>query len=168
MLERLNALRDAALRLGAKAVAVVRNSAARERFWAAGTFALIFGFFVAGVDYVISGGPDWNPEAPVTEAHAAQVHRVAALAPSAPPALSAALQQKAEALEAEGGAVVEEIDYSFTTEVLLGGPDTVLASAEYDVDILMSPIEISFSPELDALRASSKPPLSVSLDASLW
>ena len=95
------------------------DAAARDRAAAVSTFAFIFAFAVLSVDYVVTGGPDWNPDAEAAELPAAYTR--AAVSP--PPRLSDAAQR-------EQPAVVEpaEIDYSFTTEDLLGGPGTDLAS----------------------------------------
>lgn len=162
MFERLNAYREIALRWGANAVALSRDADVRERFWAAGAFALIFFAFAASVDYLISGGPDWNPTP--SEAYAAALPHAAPAASPVVVVTTAALEAKAAAEEALEEPLVEEIDYSVTTETLLGGPDTILPNA-YDVDVLARPIEINFSSDLDAVLQT---PISASLSASPW
>jgi len=112
-----------ALRRGRRAVAAVaRDAALRERIVAAGAFAFIFAFLIGSVDYLITGGPDWNPGA----AEAAQIAHVrfVTLAPHAP-ATMGALQAEATALP------LERPDYSVAAEPLLGGPDYLTA---YEAD----------------------------------
>lgn len=95
------------------------DPAARDRAAAVSTFAFIFAFAVLSVDYVVTGGPDWNPDAEAAELPAAYTR----VAVPPPPRLP-------HAAPPERPAVVEpaEVDYSLTTEDLLGGPGTDLAS----------------------------------------
>ncbi len=49
--------------LAATVQAIRSDPNARERASAAAAFALIFSFGLASLDYLITGGPDWNPGA---------------------------------------------------------------------------------------------------------
>ena len=129
MIERLDLIgRAAALevqsgfkRASKRARRIWRDPAKRDRVKAHLAFVLIFGFVVSSVDYLITGGPDWNPAG---EAYAMEMRgprSYAAPVRAEPTALTATAEQEAAAVEA--------IDYSFTTETLLGGPDTVLANS---------------------------------------
>lgn len=87
-------------------------------------FALVLALLVTGTDYVITGGVEWNPggeayamEMPQSQTRGELVVRAGPL----PPTTDA---KDAEWIE------IAPIDYSFTTETLLGGPDTVLAAYE--------------------------------------
>ena len=90
------------------------NAALRERALASAAFAGIFAFGVLGIDYLITGGPDWNPGG--AQAYAMEIsHPIFVARPQtrveaevAPPALHMAFA---------------EVDYSVATEDLLGGPD---------------------------------------------
>jgi hypothetical protein len=90
------------------------NPAARERTSALAAFGFIFSFGLFSFDYVITGGPDWNPGASAAPLEHARLHaQPLAEAPyEAPPTLPE-LDLTAYAPE---GAVGE----------LLGGPDTPL------------------------------------------
>jgi hypothetical protein len=100
--------------------ALREDPAARDRAAAASVFAFIFAFAVVSVDYVITGGPDWNPGAEAAELPAALTAPVALAPPprfpdaGPPPPLEAP-----EPVEA---------DYWRTTDDLLGGPETILAA----------------------------------------
>ncbi len=93
-----------------------RRPALREGAWAAATFAAIFGLTAAGVDYVITGGPTWNPGG-VAYAHEVDLDR----APPTPASTAIAYEPPPPApLYAEDYAILE---YAATTpEALLGGP----------------------------------------------
>ena len=84
------------------------------------TFALIAAFTLGSLDYLIArGGPDWNPGGVAYAMEPPRTYLAATPAPDivaeAPPALDAA---------------PETVDYSVTSEVLLGGPETTLASVD--------------------------------------
>lgn len=112
------------LRLAQQASALIRRSWRRavhqERILATAIFALIASTAMTGLDYVVTGGaPDWNP---VGEAYAQELHvtvrptEIITVAkvdfPDSTPALA------------------RQPNYSFTTEVLLGGPDEVFAQEQ--------------------------------------
>jgi len=108
-----------ARRKGGQVYRAVRTDAAvRERIACVGAFAFIFTFFVGSVDAIVTGAADWNPGAEAAEMPAAYTQ----LVDYTPPQFT-----DAEA-PPEAGEASELVDYSFTTEVLLGGPETVLAS----------------------------------------
>ncbi|UPT64367.1 MAG: hypothetical protein M0D54_07495 [Hyphomonadaceae bacterium JAD_PAG50586_4] len=116
--------RAVARRLGRHARAFWAVPANRERSKASAVFAAIFAFTAVGVDYVVTGGPDWNPggvayamEISQTQTRGDLVVRAGPLAPT-------------QTTEEDAWIEIGLIDYSFTTETLLGGPDTVLASYE--------------------------------------
>lgn len=101
-----------------------RDPVRRDRMKARAAFAFIALFTVASIDYLITGGPEWNPGA--GEAHAMALphsQRVSAPAPApviiveAPPTLTVAHV---------------EPDYSFTDEILLGGPEPASETAPAD------------------------------------
>jgi hypothetical protein len=131
MFERINLPRKPLVRARAAARQLSRRARAfwalpanRERSKASAVFAAIFAFTAVGVDYVVTGGPDWNPggvayamEVSQTQTHGELVVRAGPLAPT-------------QNTEDEAWIEIAPIDYSFTTETLLGGPDTILASYE--------------------------------------
>lgn len=98
-----------------------RNPAQRDRAAMYATFAFIGFFAVGSVDAIITGRADFAPHA----AYAAE-YRPTSFAAPAPVVTTAAVEEPAtvEALK------VTEVDYSFTTETLLGGPVMELASLE--------------------------------------
>lgn len=96
------------------------NVAVRERALASAVFAGIFAFGALGIDYLITGGPDWNPGG--AEAYAMEIPQSAAVAPRQ----SQITQETAPPVHRSA---FSEIDYSVAGEELLGGPD---AYALYD------------------------------------
>lgn len=119
--------------IGRAARKVIESAGKRaQRIWASAekrdrmkmhlAFVLVFALLVTGTDYVITGGVEWNPGG---EAYAMELPQSPQLAEATvragplPPA-----EVKEEFVE------LAPIDYSFTTETLLGGPDTVLAAYE--------------------------------------
>jgi hypothetical protein len=163
---RLYSILDRALRLAARrATAFVGrlrgDAAARERLAAAATFAFIFVFAAASVDYVITGGPDWNPGA---EAQAAELPAAyAQVVPAPPPRLPDAAPSPPLAPPADA-----YFDPMATADDLLGGPDAVLP-ARYDPldqDALLREIELLYeAPEragAPTTRAKAKPATSAS------
>lgn len=105
---------------------------ARERASAMAAFACILAFGAASLDYLITGGPDWNPGA--AAAPLAQpvltLSRPEAAAYEAPPTLQATL--------------LEEAAFDGPIPDLLGGPETL-------------PALLSLDAEIDALYAEGKP-----------
>lgn len=97
-----------------------RDEALRERAAASGAFALIAMFALGSVDYLVTGGPDWNPGG---EAQAAELPRAAPIlaverAPEPVVAPPPSLILVAAALP----------DWSVAAEDLLGGPEPAFAS----------------------------------------
>ncbi len=93
----------------------VRASAPlRERLTATLVFTAIFAFAVASMDYLITGGPDWNPGG---QAYAMEVPSMQRAALRPPPQHDLTLHDLTPA-----PLLVAAVDYSVATEVLLGGP----------------------------------------------
>lgn len=80
------------------------------------TFAFIGLFAVGSVDAIITGGADFAPGS----AYAAE-YQAAHVTSPAPQTLAAIEEAKPE--DAMKTAAAAQLDYSFTTEVLLGGPE---------------------------------------------
>lgn len=95
------------------------------------TFAFIGLFAIGSVDAIITGGVDFAPGS----AYAAEYQPARAMPAPAPAAVAAVEAAEAEdvATKSADGA---DIDYSFTTEVLLGGPELELASTPLFDDAL--------------------------------
>lgn len=118
MIERLNSVLHQT-HAGARRIAGVvtrswRRAVREERILATATFALIFATTVSCLDALVTGaGPDWNPGG---EAYAMEVEsRTVEPVRAAPLSLAPIVLETASV----------QADYSFTTEVLLGGPDAV-------------------------------------------
>jgi hypothetical protein len=103
------------------ALRVWRDEPARERAQAIAAFACIFAFTFASIDYLITGGPDWNPGG---EAYAMEA--APSRAPAPPPSIASEPPPTLATL------TVAEPDYRFTSEELLGGPRSEFAFAEFD------------------------------------
>ena len=88
------------------------DAAARERVAAAAVFAGIFVFAIGSVDYLITGGPDWNPGAPQIVA-SQTVERAAATS----------LRVDAVELPPPQLAPIELAEASGPVGELLGGPE---------------------------------------------
>ncbi|MGE0292688.1 MAG: hypothetical protein AB7P97_10050 [Hyphomonadaceae bacterium] len=90
------------------------------------SFALIAAFAVSSVDAIVTGGADFGPSAAYAEEY--QAASVAAAPNPAPPA------------EPSGNADIpktvapQRVDYSFTTEVLLGGPEVIIGEESFVID----------------------------------
>lgn len=135
------------------------DPAAQDRALARTVFAAIFGFFVVSVDYLVTGGPDWNPgAAPAPRAFAQDRVEVSVFTPAyaTTPVLDVAS--------------VEPADYSFTNETLLGGPDVILASADGPDEARV--LEVGFTQiapdEAGAKIKGVAAAISVSAAAALW
>jgi hypothetical protein len=101
-----------------------RNPVARERTLAAAVFALIFVGFVGGVDFVVTGGPSWNPGG---EAEAAEWTPQAHVRTPAPTLVNYAPPPAPLFAPA-----IDLRDYEIATEDLLGGPGANFRSASLD------------------------------------
>ena len=97
------------------------NPAVRERTSALAAFGFIFAFGLFSFDYVITGGPDWNPGASAAPLEHARLRSqpLAAAPYEAPPPLP----EFDLAAHAPEGPVGE----------LLGGPDTLLPNAQLEL-----------------------------------
>lgn len=98
-----------------------RNPVQRDRAAMYATFAFIGLFAVGSVDSIVMGRADFTPQS----AYAAE-YRPGSIT-SAVPTVSVAA---AEEVAPEEVVKAVEIDYSFTTETLLGGPMVELVSLE--------------------------------------
>lgn len=136
MSERLIALLKGAARLTASAVSAARaflsrwrdDGAYRASAYGVAAFACIFAFTVASLDYLITGGPDWNPGAPaiMQEAHAATIERVTQLNPPRIEALEVMATMTPAPLE-------EEVSFALlSADDLLGGPDDLFMASGMD------------------------------------
>lgn len=93
-----------------------RSPERRDRAAAFATFAFIGVFTLGSIDAVITGGADFDSGDAYAMDYSSE--RVAAPTLAAAPVVEP--QASAETVKA---VAVEEIDYSFTTEELLGGPE---------------------------------------------
>lgn len=121
-----------------------RSPEQQDRAAMYGTFAFIALFAIGSVDAIITGGADF---APGSAAYAAE-YTPARVTPAAQPAAPVAVEEAAvstTALKSAG-----EVDYSFTTEELLGGPEAELAVAE-------EPAVAEFS--FESLKSGSAEPI---------
>lgn len=92
-----------------------RSPELRDRAAAFASFAFIGLFAIASVDAVVTGGADFDPGT----AYAMDYPAAHVITPAPAPAVTAEPETPAETAKT----VAEEIDYSFTTEDLLGGPE---------------------------------------------
>lgn len=122
-----------------------RNPAQQDRAAKYATFAFIGLFAIGSVDAVVTGGADFAPHS----AYAAEYRPTLAALPAPLPSQPVA----AEAAAPEAALKAAEVDYSFTTEVLLGGPEAQLVVAEdpapADVTVEGDKFEVS-KPNADA------------------
>jgi hypothetical protein len=128
-----------------------RNPKQREHAAVAATYVMLAAFAVVSIDSMVTGSaPQWQP----SEAYAMEVAPAAREAVSAP--VIAAPLNLAPALPQ---AVTEQIDYSVATEELLGGPDTILASLEFDTSLVPAwfqgdlPVEFAYADKPEVLAA---------------
>lgn len=122
-----------------------RSPDQQDRAAMVATFAFIGLFAIGSVDAIITGGADFAPGS----AYASE-YRPVRVAPVAQPAAESVTVEEdvasAETLKSAG-----EIDYSFTTEELLGGPEpAALAAVEEPAAVA----EFSF----ESLKASHSEP----------
>jgi len=104
-----------------------RSPAQQDRAAMVATFAFIGLFAVGSVDAIITGGADFAPGS----AYAAEYHPQRVVQPEAAPAPVVEVASTEAASKA-----VAELDYSFTTETLLGGPELELGVTPLFEDIL--------------------------------
>lgn len=128
-------LRRAAAATWAAFTALRTDPAQRERAFAGAVFAGIFAFGAMSVDYLITGGPDWNPggvayamEAPGAPFAQPHMHtRAVADNAEPPPILLTSISE-------------DVVDYSYTSEELLGGFDWRDMQAEYAIEQTAEPL----------------------------
>ncbi len=117
-----------------------RSPEQQDRAAMVATFAFISLFAIGSVDAIVTGGADFAPGS----AYASE-YRPARIAPVTPTVEAAVLEETASTDEMKSAG---EIDYSFTTEELLGGPEPVFAVVE-------EPAVEGFS--FEGLKASAEP-----------
>jgi hypothetical protein len=100
-----------------------RSPEQRDRAAAMATFAFIGLFTLGSVDAIVTGGADFGPSSAYAGEYSSP--RVIAPAPVSAPAVEIAAET-----EAQKTVAAEHIDYSFTTEELLGGPEPLLAISD--------------------------------------
>lgn len=126
MIERMFALMRQAWSAGACLAARWRNDAGfRERQFGKVVFSGILALTIVSFDYLITGGPDWNPGAPtfMQEAHAASVER----------RMPIAVARFEEIAVAPAPIEVVEEDLAaalLSADDLLGGPDAIVFAAD--------------------------------------
>ena len=144
--------------LARRLAGLLATPAASERAFASAVFAGIFAFGALSVDYLITGGPDWNPggaefqSVQIVERVAATSLRVAIVEP--PPTLPDLL-------------AIETPEFDGPIADLLGGPDEWLStdyedenapSAEfYELQSAGKQIEIAFPAEPSLTAGKNKP-----------
>lgn len=100
-----------------------RSPVQQDRAAKYAVFAFIAMFAVGSVDAIITGGADFTPvSAYAAEYSPAQITRTVAPAPAA---------VVVEPEEAKAVVKMAAVDYSFTTEVLLGGPEVTVSDEEF-------------------------------------
>lgn len=104
------------------------------------TFTCIGLFTAWSIDAIVTGGADFGPSPAYAVEYREPVHAPTALAAPAVPE---------EAPPVLKTAMAEDVDYSFTTEVLLGGPDELLAIE--DTALLDLEETLALEPEKTAL-----------------
>ena len=97
-----------------------RSPEQRDRAAAMATFAFIGLFAFGSVDAIITGGADFGPSSAYAGEYSGP--RVVAAAPATVPVIEPVADT-----ETKKTVVAELVDYSFTAEELLGGPEPVLA-----------------------------------------
>lgn len=102
-----------------RAVAAVRSEKPRERLMAAGAFAGLALMMAASFDFLLGGGPNWNPGAEAAPYRADSYLKLSALPeiPYTPP-----VEINAAPEEPLGQAKVTPVRYTAPAGVLLGGP----------------------------------------------
>jgi hypothetical protein len=150
----------AAVRVGSFVRSLPRERSARERVWASATFALIFALLVGGVDYVLTGGPEWTPGA----APAPSIEPVQRVEATTLPMRAFPLPPPVEADDETDKFALA--DFSTTNEELLGGPELMAVSDE-QLELTPEMIDVSYTPDAP-VRIKTKAALSASLDESLW
>jgi hypothetical protein len=100
-----------------------RSPEQQDRAAMVATFAFIGVFAIGSVDAIVTGGADFAPGS----AYAAEFTPTRII-PAATPAIEPVAVEEAALTETAKGA--GEMDYRFTLEILLGGPEEELAAAE--------------------------------------
>ncbi|MBL8545723.1 MAG: hypothetical protein JNL81_04625 [Hyphomonadaceae bacterium] len=103
-----------------------RSPEQRDRAAKYATFAFIGLFAIGSVDAIVTGGADFGPHS----AYAAE-YRPVRVVPAAPVTAPADVELPAVA---DAALKATEVDYSFTTETLLGEPEAELAAVEDAVE----------------------------------
>lgn len=153
MTERFSTLRFATAALaGARGGAGViarawRKVARHEGVVATATFAVIFASAISGLDAVFTGNaPDWN-DGGVAYAIEAPLH---------PGASEPVVRAQPLSLAPLAPSAAAPIDYSFTTEELLGGPDDAFAPAQVAAKPAPEDFAASVSATIGKAQASGR------------
>jgi hypothetical protein len=125
-----------------------RSPVQQDRAAMVATFAFIGLFAVGSVDAIITGGADFAPGS----AYAAEYTpaRVAELAP-----VTVAGTEEPKEDDTSKTAVTANIDYSFTTETLLGGPELQLGATPLFEDVLAEGEKVEQPGPLAAIDAEN-------------
>jgi len=114
------------------------------------TFAFIAAFGLGSVDAIITGGADFAPGS----AYAAE-YRPAQITHTFAPAPAVAVVEEPST---EAPVKTVAVDYSFTTEVLLGGPELTVSDEEFIDWLAVAPAGAEQQPIADA-ATEAKPAL---------
>jgi len=125
-----------------------RSPAQQDRAAMVATFAFIGLFAVGSVDAIITGGADFAPGS----AYAAE-YTPARVASPAPATVAAAEEPKED--NTAKTAVTANIDYSFTTETLLGGPELDMLATPLFEDVMAEGEKVEQPAPLAAIDAEA-------------
>jgi hypothetical protein len=114
-----------------------RSPEQRDRASMIATFAFIGVFALGSVDAIITGGADFGIGAAYASEMPASTRIVRPQATIPPPVVVEALEDVAAAKAVEN----ENVDYSFTTEELLGGPLPTIEDLAVEIDKLLEVVE---------------------------
>ena len=121
-----------------------RSPAQQDRAAMVATFAFIGLFAVGSVDAIITGGADFAPGS----AYAAEYTPARVAGPASVTAAEAPKED-----DTAKTAVTANIDYSFTTETLLGGPELELGATPLFEDVLAEGEKVEQPGPLAAIAA---------------
>src|SRR5690606_6884931 len=125
-----------------------RSPVRQDRAAMAATFAFIGLFAIGSVDAIITGRADFAPGA----AYASEYQAVRVVTPAPEPVEVAAVEEPEpdNPVKTADGA---PIDYSYTTEILLGGPELILFATPLFEDVLAEGEKIDLPEPVAELEA---------------